>query len=105
MENVLKLLDLFSTIVEQNEMIISQNENILNRLNSSKEDQSNKDILEKNFDISTQKKASRILNCSVPTLRQAIKNKVLIEEVHYRYNGTNKYHFCKQELLKIKGTL
>ena len=57
------------------------------------------------FDLDTFKKASKVLSCSIMTVRNAVDNGVLISGIHYRYNGRKKYHFCTYELLKIKGTL
>lgn len=57
------------------------------------------------FDIDTFKKASKILLCSVSTLRKGIEDGILIKDVHYRFNGRKKYIFSNSALLNIKGTL
>jgi len=57
------------------------------------------------FEIDTFAKASKKLLCSVSTLRKAVEEDVLKEDIHYRFNGRRKYLFSTSALLKIKGTL
>lgn len=57
------------------------------------------------FDIDTFAKASKKLLCSVSTLRKAVEDNILKEDVHYRFNGRRKYMFSTSALLTLKGTL
>lgn len=58
-----------------------------------------------NFDLDNYTKASKVLSCSLSTVRNAVDTGILQEGIHYRHNGKRKYYFCSKELLKIKGTL
>jgi len=57
------------------------------------------------FDINTFEKASKKLLCSVSTLRKAIDDELLIEDIHYKHNGRKKYMFSSSALLNVKGKL
>lgn len=104
MESSLKLMELFITIVEQNKTIVSQNNQILQRLEKLALDKS-EPIINK-FDIDTQTKACKILNCSIPTLKKAIDNDILIADLHYRHNeDKSKYFFSSTALEQIKGKI
>ncbi|MCK5293335.1 MAG: hypothetical protein KAJ49_01690 [Arcobacteraceae bacterium] len=110
MENTLKLMELFLTItINSNEIIIQnkkleiQNNKILQHLNQLELNQLNPKIVK--FNIDTQSKASKILNCSIPTLKKAIENNILIENIHYKFNGKSKYFFSSITLEQIKGKI
>ena len=106
MKNTMELMNLLVGVVQTNNTIITQNKElnlqnykIIKHLTYQKTKDTNK------FDIATQPKACKILNCSIPTLKKAISNNILIENIHYRYNGYGKYYFSKIALEKIKGTI
>ena len=83
---------LFETFVQQQGEILSLLKIIVNQ--NQKDD----------FIISTLKKASLVVRCSVPTLRKAIKDETLKNNIDYRYNG-KRYLFSNSSLKRIKGTI
>lgn len=78
---------------------------LINELIKKFEKINNKSYDPVDFDLDTFKKASNVLSCSISTVRNAVDDGILLENIHYRHNGRKKYYFSTTELLKIKGTL
>ena len=105
MKHILKLIGLFQDIIDNEKILIAQNDNIQLTLDKIVETLDTTQVVNNEFDITTQKEASLILNCSLPTLIKAIKDNTLKQDIHYKYNGKRKYFFCKNALANLKGTI
>jgi hypothetical protein len=85
--------------------LIENTKEILNKLDNLDHSSIKKLSTKTDFNITTFKQASKKLNCSISTLRTAIKNNILQQDIHYKYNGRKKYLFSKSALEDIKGNL
>ena len=93
-------------LIKQNEILFEQNKQLILLVSTFMTDYSDKLIQQSNdFKIPTIEKASVILECSVPTLRNAIADNKLIENIDYKFNGGRKYSFSLSSLDKYKGKL
>ena len=57
------------------------------------------------FDIVSLKKASKLLHCSIDTLKAAMRNNILIKDIDYRFNGKRTYTFSSSSLQEHKGKI
>ena len=62
-------------------------------------------LLENDFDIVSLKKAAKMLRCSIDTLKNAMKNNILKQNIDYRFNGKRTYIFSSSSLQKHKGNI
>jgi len=97
MDRQLQTTELLLAIATNTSQILKRLDFIENKFNQVKKSN--------DFNIDTFEKASKKLKCSISTLRTAIKNNILIENIHYRYNGKKKYLFSISALENIKGNL
>ena len=112
METQFKLMDLILNIVEQNNILISQNKNlssqnqtIVKRLENIEDKIIPTKKVINDFNITTFKQASKITKCSLSAFRKAVKDGILKNGIHYRTNGKRNYLFSNSALENIKGTL
>jgi hypothetical protein len=57
------------------------------------------------FDIVGLESATKILHCGIDKLREAIKNRILVQDRDYRFNGRRTYTFSHSSLQQYKGKL
>lgn len=57
------------------------------------------------FDMCHKKAACKYLKCSRHILNKSIEQEVLMENIHYRFNGRRTWLFCKATLEPYVGKL
>lgn len=86
-------------ILEENLKVSKENNELLKSLLKKDLNKQNK------FDILTKKAAQKYLNCSKEALNNSINEEVLMQDIHFKFNGKRTWLFSKAALAPLLGKL
>lgn len=82
--------------------LLEENNNLLKELVANKQIATTK---AKTYDLVHKKNACKYLLCTKEKLNKAIKEEVLMKNVHYITNGSRKWRFSRVALEPLRGNL